>query len=127
MKLLSKEEITAKPEAPLRVKCKLISVTCYRASERGGDEIYLKIENKKIWPARPFAKIKPSEEIMIDVDVFSDERGFLRVDLWEKDFFSDDLLGFFQFVSVGSNGKFSTDLTPCNKDVPPRYILNWEK
>jgi len=121
-----KEEITRRPETINQVKCRLTSIKCYRASEAGGDEIYLKVDNKKIWPSRPFAKIRPSDETPINIDVFSDARGFIRIDLWGRDFFTDDLLGFFQFVSVGAKGKFSTDLTPCNKDVPPRYVLTWE-
>lgn len=126
MKTQLRENVTREVETLSQIKCRLITVKCYRASEHDGDEIYLKVDNKKIWPARPFAKIKPDEEFIVNLDIISDGRGFVRIDLWEKDFFSDDLLGFFQFASVGAKGKFSTDLTPCNKDNPARYVLTWE-
>lgn len=127
MKAQLKAETTSRLDVLNHVRCKLKSIKCYRASEQDGDEIYLKVENKKIWPTSPFAKIKPSEEITINMDVISDARGFIRIDLWDRDFLlPNDLLGFFQFASVGAKGKFSTDLTPCNKDIPPRYVLTWE-
>lgn len=81
MKTQLKKEIEWTPGVSNHVKCKLMSVKCHRASERGGDEIYLKVENKKIWPTSPFTKIKTSEEIIVDTDVISDERGFIRIDL----------------------------------------------
>src|SRR5690242_14334466 len=111
MKTQMKENPIRKHSISDQARCRLTAVKCYRTSEQGSDEIYLKVDNKKIWPVRPFVKIKASEEFVIDVDVLSDGRGFIRIDLWEKDFFSDDLLGFFQFASVGAKGKFSTDLT----------------
>ena len=110
----------------VQVKCRLLSLKCCHSTEKDGDEVFIKFENKKIWPVGAFARFKTNEEFVINLDVISDGRGFIRLDFWEKDFFKDDLIGYFQFVTVGSRGIFSTDLTPCHKDARPGYVLAWE-
>lgn len=126
----AKLKVTKSAKTPavnsVQVRCRLHALKCYRNSESDGDEVLLKFEGKKIWPIRPFARIKSNEEFMINLDVISDGRGLIRIDLWEKDFFTDDLIGFFQFVAAGARGKYTTDLTPCNKDMPAKYTLAWE-
>jgi hypothetical protein len=108
-------------------KCILKLLKCHKSSEGDGDEVYLKLDNKKIWPQMPYQRIKSMGELKVDLSLLL--RGgeeFIRVELWDKDLFSDDLLGHFQFVPSGSQGQYSADIKVHGKNDNHRYTLVWE-
>jgi hypothetical protein len=108
------------------VSCYLKTLSCLRSSETHGDEVFLKIDSKKVWPHYPYGKIKSNGELPINLNVLPDGSGLVKIELWEKDFFSDTLLGYFQFVPIGASGKYSTDLKLKDKRGLYRYTLLWE-
>jgi hypothetical protein len=117
------EKVSAKEKTKLKIKL----LRCYTSSEANGDEVYLKYEGKKIWPAGSYESVSSSNELSVNTEIVLNTPDKLaRIDLWENDFFRDDHLGFFLFHLDGSNGEFTTDLTPKNKNDRYRYTLVWE-
>ncbi|GHN02945.1 hypothetical protein WSM22_44340 [Cytophagales bacterium WSM2-2] len=110
-----------------QINCKLKALKCYRSSESDGDEVYLKIEDRKIWPQVPFARIKAMGELEINLDIMTGKKeGSIRIELWEKDLLKDDLLGYFLFITNGQSGEYVSDLKLNNKMDNHRYALCWE-
>jgi len=110
-----------------KTKCALKLLKCHLSSESDGDEIYLKHENKKIWPDVRYKVFKSRDEIKLNVDLdLKDNKGPVIIELWEKDLFKDDFLGTFQFVPFGSIGEFMVDLKKRNMSDVQRYSLIWK-
>lgn len=107
-------------------KCRLVALKCYISSDRRGDEVFMKANNKKIWPQRSFEKIRSAEQSILDLDVQPDHEGIVKIELWEKDFFTSDFLGYFRFIPDGSKGEYTTDLRVEGKGEPHRYALTWK-
>jgi len=109
------------------VKCKLKALRCYRSSERGGDEIYLKLDGKQMWPQVPYERIHSMGEVEINLSIVTGKSaGSIRIELWEKDILKDDFLGYFLFVPNGSEGEYVSDLRLANKNDTHRYAMVWE-
>lgn len=110
-----------------KARCALKSLKCHHSSENDGDEIYLKYENKKIWPDVRYKVFKSTDEIVLNVDLdLKDKKTPVIIELWEKDLFKDDFLGTFQFVPFGSVGEFIVDLKKKNIADVQRYSLVWK-
>jgi hypothetical protein len=107
------------------VKCKVKALKCHRASESNGDEVYLKFENKKIWPQDPFQRMMADEQAPINLSLLSDHEGLVKLELWEKDIFKDDYLGEFYFAPVGKQGEYTCELK-TKPDSLQKYSLAWE-
>ena len=110
-----------------KAKCALKLLRCHHSSESNGDEIYLKYQNKKIWPEVRYKVFKSADEIALNVDLdLKDNEKPVTIELWEKDFLKDDFLGHFQFVPFGSVGEFIVDLKKKNMTGVQRYSLVWK-
>lgn len=110
-----------------KAKCALKLLKCHHASESDGDEIYLKHENKKIWPDVRYKVFKSADEMSINIDLeLKDNSKPVTIELWEKDLFKDDFLGSFQFVPFGSVGEFIVDLKKKKTTDIQRYSLVWK-
>jgi len=108
-------------------KCALKLLRCHHSSETDGDEIYLKYENRKIWTEVRYKVFRSKDEILLNVDLELKDNGTpVIIELWEKDFLTDDFLGSFQFVPFGSVGEFSVDLKKNKMTDVQRYSLVWK-
>jgi hypothetical protein len=107
---------------------KLIKLTCHVPSEGDGDELYIKLNDEKIWPVDgKFHRLKGNETAPLDirVDMPAPKNSPIQIELWDFDWVSaSDLLGKFEFQAAG-DGHFSTDLTYSVNNIA-RYTLDWE-
>lgn len=103
---------------------KLVSIICMQTDETDKDEIFLLMNNKKIWPEKSkFYAIDIDEEVSVNLQMeFS--KGNCSIDLWEYDYIgSNEILGSFE-LEVGEKGSFSEMMT--NIKGESSYILNYE-
>ncbi|WP_425389890.1 hypothetical protein [Ekhidna sp.] len=105
-------------------KLKLVSITCMQTDETDKDEIYLKVNDKKIWPVKSkFYPIDTDEVADINLG-FNVTPGKVTIDLWEFDFLdSNELLGSFIF-KIDQPGSYSEMMSNLKGDAS--YILNYE-
>ena len=103
---------------------KLVSITCMQTDETDKDEIYLKIDEEKIWPIKgKFHAIDIDEEVSIDLQL-SAPSGSNTIDLWEYDYIgSNEILGSFE-LEIGEKGSFSEMMSNLKGEAS--YILNYE-
>ncbi|MEP1035282.1 hypothetical protein [Ekhidna sp.] len=109
-------------------KIKIHAIICNVPDESGTDEIFLKVENLKIWPVNSkFLKIGVDE--VLDVNVSRNVDGdWLELELWDFDYTSrNDHLGSFHLDLKQEQGHYGTILSN-NTEVSEHadYMINWE-
>ncbi len=109
---------------------KLTRLHCYFVEETEYDDVYLKYNGKKIWPAD-----KRQQPVMMDTttDLNVEIREIAKnqevaIELWDWDFLSpNDKLGTFKLIVQGDPGPFSTDMVQNQKETKKaKYTLDWE-
>lgn len=104
---------------------KLLTLQCLVSDEDYLDEIYIKINKKKIWPENSRYKKMEVGDAKINIPL-PDAAGEVEIELWDWDLISrNDLLGTFNLHLDDSKGVFSTELKIIGK-TNARYILHWE-
>jgi hypothetical protein len=108
---------------------KLLSLHCTLNDEVDDDEVYLKYEGKKLWPAGPYKSIKSGDKKPIGKEFVHRTDHDMVVELWDFDFFSkNDLLGTFR-MHIEEDDRASTYFTtmkPAGQDSTASYMLEWE-
>lgn len=108
----------------------LARLHCYFVEETGYDDVFLKYNNKKIWP-----DMKRQQPIMMDTateldveikDISINQE--VKIELWDWDLLSpNDKLGTFTMVIEGDSGPFSTDMLQNRKETTKaKYTLDWD-
>ena len=102
----------------------LVSITCMNTDETDKDEIFLKVDEKKIWPLKQkFYPIDIDEDVSIQLKL-NVSVGLCNIELWEFDFIgSNELLGSFEF-KTDKTGSYSEMMS--NHKGDSSYILNYE-
>ena len=95
-------------------------------TESDGDEIFIKLNGKKIWPQERYFSVGNSIKVKLDCcfDIRPTQQTF-EFELWEYDnIFSSQCIGRFYLRPDQIGGPFTTDLkeTPGNF---ARYSLDW--
>lgn len=108
-------------------RIKILSIICNIPDEEDQDEIFLKLNDKKIWPAKSkFERIGVDDKL--DIKLAGKFNGStLALELWDYDYTSrNDHLGTFHLELNEPPGNYGTILTP-NDDVTDHadYMLNW--
>ena len=106
----------------------LIKLNCYRSDESDADEVFIKLNNNKIWPnKKSYVSMKGgAEELNIRITDLA-ESSDLNIELWDYDLFSaNDLLGSFRLVIDKPGGPYNTDLALNKENVLAKYNLEWE-
>jgi hypothetical protein len=108
----------------------LIQLDAHFQTEQDGDEIFLKLNGKKIWPINRsyFSCQKEVAHIQLNVkkDVKVKPEQKVNIELWENDFiFFKKKLGDFTLILDQRGGPFITDLQLKSKEFA-RYSLMWE-
>ncbi len=116
------------PEKSLTLN--LSNLYCYFVEENSFDDVFLKLDGKKIWP-----KNKKMKHMMMDtsVELNVEIKGVkidqqIVIELWDYDWLSsNDLLGTFSFTIEGVSGPFTTDMKRNKEETDKaKYTLEWE-
>lgn len=107
---------------------KIHTIICNVPDESDKDEIYLKVNDKKIWPKKAkYLKIGVDESLEVKIGgKFSGQ--WMELELWDFDYTSrNDHLGTFHLDMSQGQGHYGTILT-ANEEVSQHvdYMLNWE-
>jgi hypothetical protein len=107
----------------------LINLHCFLTDEKVSDEIFLIVNNRKIWPAKQkYTSVKPRcTEIATKLKEF--EAGTtLEIELWDFDYLSShDLLGKFTILLDEPGGPYQTDMIQNREKTRiAKYSIEWE-
>lgn len=108
------------------ITVRLISIIPYLQTESNGDELFIKVKGKKIWPVTKKFQHMGKEKQPIEVTISLTEADTLDLELWEYDnFVSKERLGCFKILVDKKGGPFEASLVKkinlnCN------YALQWE-
>ena len=109
-------------------ECRIQNINTYYQTEDDGDEIFLKLKKKKIWPEEEkYFKLTGSQPVKIDYAIpLQKLEGKIEIELWEYDnIISSKHIGTFLLSPTEIGGPFSTDLKLTSKEFA-RYTLVWE-
>ena len=105
---------------------RLIALECHITEENDGDEIFLKVNEEKIWPLADKYFPLTTGSAHIGLEIETNTSTSLEVELWEYDTFNpNDKLGYFQLLLDDKGGPYRTDLQKANSSFA-RYTLVWE-
>lgn len=114
------------PKSTAMLKCKLLKLHCY-ISDESADEVFLKFDKDKIWPAdAKYIEMGATEETL-NIEMTEVEVGTsIEIELWDYDTWSpNDKLGVFNMVVDGRGGPFTSDLRR-EQGSEAKYSLEWE-
>jgi hypothetical protein len=107
----------------------LRNLYCYFVEEWNHDDVYLKLNDKKIWPEQKRQMpIKMDTTTALDVKINNlSPDDMVKIELWDWDLLStDDLLGVFT-INVSPGGPYTTDMVPNLEETKKaKYTLEWE-
>lgn len=108
-------------------KIRVKSVQCTTPDEIDKDEMYLKMDGKKIWPEGSwYHRVDTGDLAAVDIDLDVAE-GWQEIELWDFDFISlNDKLGVFKFKVDAMPGEYSTTMTLLERNSTASYVLFWE-
>lgn len=111
-----------------KFECRLLSLVSYHQTEERGDEVFLKLKKKKVWPGKErYVRVNGSQAVPIKYTVLLDKLdGTLEFELWEFDnLLSSTRIGTFTLAPTEAGGPFTTDMKMTSKEFA-RYSLTWE-
>lgn len=104
-------------------------LNCFITDEFGFDDIYLAINNEKIWPiTKRQQSVKPGR-MAVDVEIKELHSGSkLNIEIWDFDLISsNDQLGVFPILIDEPGGPFVTDMVVnSNETDKAKYSIEWE-
>ena len=107
---------------------KIHKIICNTPDESNKDEIFLKLNDQKIWPIKSkFLKIGVDEALDVDYNT-TVEGKWIELELWDYDYTSrNDHLGTFHLDLSQEIGHYGTILS-VNEEVSDcaDYMINWE-
>ncbi|MEL7148472.1 MAG: hypothetical protein AAFO69_19010 [Bacteroidota bacterium] len=108
-------------------KIRLNRIHCKLPDETDKDEMYLKFQGKKVWPAGSiYYRVDTGDIVEVDL-VLAVEVGWNEVELWDFDFLSrNDFLGTFRFKVDDQPGEYTNSMTLVEKNSTASYLLEWE-
>ncbi len=105
----------------------LTSIQCNVNDETDGDEIFIKYDGKRVWPAGLYKSIKTGEKVSIEKGVQVPDDEFVTFELWDYDILTkNDLLGTFTMRTNEKGGPFQTSLKIEKPEYTASYLLTWE-
>lgn len=107
---------------------KIQHIFCDVSEEVSEDEIFLKYQGKKIWPADSrYMHIKRGEHTAVNIIIPSVQEGqSATIELWDWDLLSaNDHLGDFLLTADNKGGPYRTDMKPTNPNDTAKYALQW--
>lgn len=89
---------------------RILTIKCNVPDEVDMDEMYLKYEDEKFWPAEELYYRMDVDDLAVINHVLDVKPGWNNIELWDHDFVTaNDHLGDFK-INVEGEGKFSASL-----------------
>ena len=108
---------------------KILFLNCFITDEIGFDDIFLMLNNEKIWPPdKRQQSVKPGRT-SIDLEILNLQKGTrLNIEIWDYDIISsNDKLGIFPIHIDEPGGPFVTDMIAnSNETDKAKYSIEWE-
>ncbi len=109
----------------MQYKLTLLNLNCYLSAEDDGDEIYLKHQGERIWPATTRYYHINSGTVPVNLEVPITKGDSYTIELWEFDVLSaNDHLGNLTIIA-DAHGHYTNEFTKTGKDRS-KYALEWE-
>jgi hypothetical protein len=112
-----------------KVYLNLKELVANHMSENGGDELFIKYNKKKIWPARERFFTLKNSVVPLNTQIELPNVGWVDLELWEYDnWLSSSQLGTFRMLVNGEERIRSYQCTLISKPGAAfsNYSLNWE-
>ncbi len=108
-------------------KIKLNSVHCTLPDEIDKDEMYLRHDDKKIWPKGSiYYRVDTGDVAPVELTMEVNE-GWTEIELWDFDYLSrNDFLGTFRFKVDDEPGVYTNTMKLVELNSTASYILEWE-
>ena len=108
-------------------KIRLNKVRCNLPDEIDKDEMYLKFNGNKIWPAGSlYHRLDTGDVAEVNVTLEVNE-GWVEIELWDYDYLTlNDHLGTFKFKVDDSPGSYTNSMKLHETDSTASYFLEWE-
>ena len=111
-----------------QIICYLKTLYCYHSDESDGDELFIKLGGKKIWPADK-RYVQGSRNSVIPINLaltdIPSTGGQVILQLWDCDLITNDFLGEFIFA-VSGDGQFRSDLRNAKTNKFYKYTLEFD-
>lgn len=109
----------------INAKLHLLKLNCYQSDETKADEVFIKWNGRKIWPAERKYLEMSDEVVKIGLTLEIDLGSQVLLELWDYDLISaNDKLGEFKMMVDQKGGSFTTDLVSGSGRA--KYSLEWE-
>lgn len=109
----------------MQYKLRILSLKCYLPDELDGDEVYLKSDGKKVWPADAKYVVASEENTPVGLEFIINKGDVISYELWDYDNLSaNDYLGKLIF-RADAHGHFINDFVKRGNDQS-KYALEWE-
>ena len=109
---------------------RLNMLNCYMVEEHDFDDVYLKIDGRKIWPKnRKNQPMHADSTSTLDVEIPGIQFGSkVEIELWDWDLISrNDLLGTFTMLVEEVGGPFPLIWSENTRETKTaKYTLHWE-
>lgn len=109
----------------MKYKLVLLKLLCFLPDESDGDEIFILMDGKRIWPIDAKFKTVKAGEILLDIHIEIQKGDIIDFELWDHDTLSpNDLLGKIT-LKADAHGHFTNDFVKTGSDKS-KYALEWE-
>jgi hypothetical protein len=107
--------------------CRILSLNAYSQTEKNGDEVFLKVGDKKLWPVKEKFNLMREGKASINMDIKVERPGeTIELALMEYDgIFKSTCIGNFSLDTSSAGGPFTTDIRLGSGEYA-RYSLRWE-
>ena len=101
------------------------AIHCHIPDEADADEVYLKLDGKKIWPSAKYQSMQSGRE-EVELEYLVEKGGVHTIEVWDHDNFSrNDLLGTLKVDTSSSGGPYMGEVKP-HKGSQSRYSIEYE-
>jgi hypothetical protein len=107
--------------------CRILSIFAYHQTETNGDEIFLKVDGKKVWPTNKRFVELPSGYLSVNSEIpIANPGDVMELKLVEFDpILPNKEIGIFPIETVEIGGPYTTDLKLQGSSYA-KYSLTWE-
>ncbi len=107
---------------------KILHIHCYFYEEDDGDEVFLVINKKKVWPVKEKWYRMKAESLAVDhvIDGFKVNEK-IDLEIWDYDYLSpNDYMGKISMLIDAPGGPYTTDMQLADPKQIARYSITWE-